>query len=103
VPLVETDVGNMVDSMSSGDKAFRYFADWGYNTANKLVPAIVKNVIRTTNKTAGVGDQNLDDIDIGLPKTGIGRKIGRQYGLDGNQDIANDYIRLFYNKLKVIN
>ena len=46
-------------------------------------------------------DLNLDELDLGLPKTGIGRKIGRQYGLDGGDTTTNDILRIFFNRLKV--
>jgi len=102
IPLLgDMDAAGLMQAVTNGDKGVRYVADWGYTQTNKLVPALARNIIRIGNKEAGTGDLRLDELDVGLPKTGIGRKIGRQYGIDGNQDTANDYIGLFYNRLKI--
>lgn len=75
----------------------RFAANWAYNRANTAVPAIIKYTLAAMHPA----DLNLDELDLGLPKTGIGRKIGRQYGLDGGDTTTNDILRIFFNRLKV--
>lgn len=75
----------------------RFGANWVYNRANTAVPAIIKYTLAAIHPA----DLNLDEIDLGLPKTGIGRKIGRQYGLDGGDTTTNDILRIFFNRLKI--
>ena len=75
----------------------RFVANWAYNRVNTAVPAIIKYTMAAMHPA----DLNLDELDLGLPKTGIGRKIGRQYGLDGGDTTTNDILRIFFNRLKV--
>lgn len=75
----------------------RFGANWAYNRVNTAVPAIIKYTLAAIHPA----DLKLDEIDVGLPKTGIGRKIGRQYGLDGGDTTTNDILRIFFNRLKV--
>lgn len=75
----------------------RFVANWAYNRVNTAVPAIIKYTLAAMHPA----DLNLDELDLGLPKTGIGRKIGRQYGLDGGDTTTNDILRIFFNRLKV--
>lgn len=75
----------------------RFGANWVYNRVNTAVPAIIKYTLAAIHPA----DLNLDEIDLGLPKTGIGRKIGRQYGLDGGDTTTNDILRIFFNRLKI--
>lgn len=75
----------------------RFAANWAYNRANTAVPAIIKYTLAAIHPA----DLNLDELDIGLPKTGIGRKIGRQYGLAGGDTTTNDILRIFFNRLKI--
>lgn len=78
-------------------QGIRFGANWAYNRVNTAVPAIIKYTMAAMHPA----DLNLDEIDLGLPKTGIGRKIGRQYGLDGGDTTTNDILRIFFNRLKV--
>lgn len=75
----------------------RFGANWAYNRVNTAVPAIIKYTLAAMHPA----DLNLDELDVGLPKTGIGRKIGRQYGLDGGDTTTNDILRIFFNRLKI--
>lgn len=75
----------------------RFGANWAYNRVNTAVPAIIKYTLAAMHPA----DLNLDELDLGLPKTGIGRKIGRQYGLDGGDTTTNDILRIFFNRLKI--
>ena len=75
----------------------RFGANWAYNRVNTAVPAIIKYTLAAIHPA----DLNLDELDVGLPKTGIGRKIGRQYGLDGGDTTTNDILRIFFNRLKI--
>lgn len=75
----------------------RFVANWAYNRVNTAVPAIIKYTLAAMHPA----DLNLDELDLGLPKTGIGRKIGRQYGLDGGDTTTNDILRIFFNRLKI--
>lgn len=75
----------------------RFGANWAYNRVNTAVPAIIKYTLAAMHPA----DLHLDELDIGLPKTGIGRKIGRQYGLDGGDTTTNDILRIFFNRLKI--
>lgn len=78
-------------------QGIRFGANWTYNRVNTAVPAIIKYTLAAMHPA----DLNLDELDLGLPKTGIGRKIGRQYGLDGGDTTTNDILRIFFNRLKI--
>lgn len=101
IPLI----GDLVDAYSEADRiekdpykqGTRFVANWAYNRVNTAVPAIIKYTLAAMHPA----DLNLDELDLGLPKTGIGRKIGRQYGLDGGDTTTNDILRIFFNRLKI--
>lgn len=101
IPLI----GDLVDAYSEAARiekdpykqGTRFVANWAYNRVNTAVPAIIKYTLAAMHPA----DLNLDELDLGLPKTGIGRKIGRQYGLDGGDTTTNDILRIFFNRLKV--
>ena len=101
IPLI----GDLVDAYSEADRiekdpykqGVRFGANWAYNRVNTAVPAIIKYTLAAMHPA----DLNLDELDLGLPKTGIGRKIGRQYGLDGGDTTTNDILRIFFNRLKI--
>ena len=75
----------------------RFAANVAYNRVNTAVPAILKYTLAAMHPA----DLDLEQIETGLPKTGIGRKIGRQYGLDGGETTTNDILRIFFNRLKI--
>ena len=78
-------------------QGIRFGANWAYNRVNTAVPAILKYTLAAMHPA----DLRLDEIDIGLPNTGIGRKIGRQYGLAGGDTTTNDILRIFFNRLRI--
>lgn len=101
VPLI----GDMADAYGEAARiekdpykqGVRFGANWAYNRVNTAVPAIIKYTLAAAHPA----DLRLDEIDVGLPKTGIGRKIGRQYGLAGGDTTTNDILRIFFNRLKI--
>ena len=101
IPLI----GDLVDAYGEAARiekdpykqGVRFAANWAYNRANTAVPAIIKYTLAAIHPA----DLNLDELDLGLPKTGIGRKIGRQYGLAGGDTTTNDILRIFFNRLKI--
>lgn len=78
-------------------QGIRFGANWAYNRVNTAVPAIIKYTLAAMHPA----DLRLDEIDVGLPNTGIGRKIGRQYGLAGGDTTTNDILRIFFNRLRI--
>lgn len=78
-------------------QGIRFGANWAYNRVNTAVPAILKYTLAAMHPA----DLRLDEIDVGLPNTGIGRKIGRQYGLAGGDTTTNDILRIFFNRLRI--
>lgn len=97
---VAESVSNVERASGSGEKLLSFGANYVYNQANKSVPAIIKQTMNLAN----VADLNLEQIDLGI-KTGIGRKIGRQYGLDAQErtdvELGNDVLAVFFNRLKI--
>ena len=97
---VAESVSNVERASGSGEKLLSFGANYVYNQANKSVPAIIKQTMNLAN----VADLNLEQVDLGI-KTGIGRKIGRQYGLDAQErtdvELANDVLAVFFNRLKI--
>lgn len=101
IPLI----GDLSDAYSEAARiekdpykqGIRFGANWAYNRVNTAVPAILRYTLAAMHPA----DLNLDELDVGLPKTGIGRKIGRQYGLDGGDTTTNDILRIFFNRLKI--
>lgn len=75
----------------------RFATNWAYNRVNTAVPAIIKYTLAAAHPA----DLRLDELDVGLPNTGIGRKIERQYGLGGGDTTTNDILRIFFNRLKI--
>ena len=70
-----------------------------YNQGNKLVPAILKPGIQVINRNV-FNEQDLG-FDVGV-KTGIGRSVARQYGLDGrNMDIVDFLMQLSVKKIQL--
>jgi hypothetical protein len=78
-------------------QGIRFGANVAYNRVNTMVPAVLKYTLAAMHPA----DLDLEQIETGLPKTGIGRKIGRQYGLDGGETTTNDILRIFFNRLKI--
>lgn len=78
-------------------QGIRFGANWAYNRVNTAVPAILKYTLAAMHPA----DLRLDEIDVGLPNTGIGRKIGRHYGLAGGDTTTNDILRIFFNRLRI--
>lgn len=97
VPLV----GELVDNRLS--YATNAPVSWGagtlYNQGMKLIPALVKQLIKPVIKATGA-ETELEDLDFGI-KTGIGRKIERTFGLDGSEFTYNDLIAIVFNRLKI--
>ena len=100
-------VGDISESISgveraskSSEKLLSFGINYAYNQVNKSVPAIIKQTANLANTT----DLDLEQVDIGI-KTGLGRKIGRQYGLDAQErtdiELYNDVLGTFFNRLKL--
>lgn len=96
---VAESVSNVERASTSKEKLLNFGINYAYNQVNKSVPAILKQTMNLANLT----NARLEDIDIGI-KTGIGRKLGRQYGLDAetrtNTELLNDVLGVFFNRLK---
>lgn len=105
VPLIGDTVetyNSLERSSTSGEKALKFVINFGYNQANKAVPAIAKQVMNLVN----LADYDLETLDFNLGfNTGIGRKIGRQYGLDAETrtetEFWNDVLAVIFNRLKL--
>ena len=105
VPLIGDAVetyNSLERSSTSGEKALKFGINFGYNQANKAVPAIAKQVMNLVN----LADYDLETLDFNLGfNTGIGRKIGRQYGLDAETrtetEFWNDVLAVIFNRLKL--
>lgn len=105
VPLIGDAVetyNSLERSSTSGEKALKFGINFGYNQANKAMPAIVKQVMNLAN----LADYDLETLDFNLGfNTGIGRKIGRQYGLDAETrtetEFWNDVLAVIFNRLKL--
>lgn len=105
VPLIGDAVetyNSLERSSTSGEKALKFGINFGYNQANKAVPAIAKQVMNLAN----LADYDLETLDFNLGfNTGIGRKIGRQYGLDAETrtetEFWNDVLAVIFNRLKL--
>ena len=102
IPLVgdvAESVSNVERASKSGEKLLNFGINYAYNQVNKSVPAIIKQTMNLANMT----DLDLEQYDIGI-KTGIGRKVGRQYGLDAQErtytELLNDVLGVFFNRLK---
>lgn len=105
VPLIGDTVetyNSLERSSTSGENALKFVINFGYNQANKAVPAIAKQVMNLAN----LADYDLETLDFNLGfNTGIGRKIGRQYGLDAETrtetEFWNDVLAVIFNRLKL--
>lgn len=105
VPLIGDAVetyNSLERSSTSGENALKFGINFGYNQANKAVPAIAKQVMNLAN----LADYDLETLDFNLGfNTGIGRKIGRQYGLDAETrtetEFWNDVLAVIFNRLKL--
>lgn len=105
VPLIGDAVetyNSLERSSTSGENALKFVINFGYNQANKAVPAIAKQVMNLAN----LADYDLETLDFNLGfNTGIGRKIGRQYGLDAETrtetEFWNDVLAVIFNRLKL--
>ena len=101
IPLVGELVGANLDYL--GNAPDRYIAGLLYNQANKLIPTIVRQVIKPIGHGTVEDSVGLEDLDVlgwaGV-ETGIGRKIERSYGLDGGDLSFNDLVGVVWNRLK---
>lgn len=97
VPLV----GELVDNRLSyaTNAPVSWVAGTLYNQSMKLIPALIKQLIKPAIKATGA-ETELEDLDFGI-KTGIGRKIERTFGLDGSELSYNDLIAIVFNRLKI--
>lgn len=91
-PLVQQFTDSSLDYMSKQPE--KYWSSFGYNQANKLVPAQVKSLTKATSRATGA---TLETDWLG--KT-IDRKFHRNYGLDGERLTTNDLINILTNRLK---
>ena len=92
-PLVQQFTDSDLDYMTKQPGA--YWSAFGYNQANKLVPAQVKTVSRAASRGA--------DVELETPWMGktINRKFHRNYGLDGERLTTNDLINILTNRVKI--
>ena len=101
IPLVGELVGANLDYLVNAPD--RYIAGLLYNQANKLIPTIVRQVIKPIGHAIVEDSVGLGDLDVlgwaGV-ETGIGRKIERSYGLDGGDLSFNDLVGVVWNRLK---
>lgn len=101
IPLVGELVGANLDYL--GNAPDRYISGLLYNQANKLIPTIVRQVIKPIGHATAEDSVGLEDLDVlgwaGV-ETGIGRKIERSYGLDGGDLSFNDLVGVVWNRLK---
>ena len=91
-PLVQQFTDSSLDYMSKQPE--KYWSSFGYNQANKLVPAQVKSLTKVTSRATGA---ELDTTVLG--KT-IDRKFHRNYGFDSARLTTNDLINILTNRLK---
>lgn len=88
------------------DFSYEYFmkkpVDWikneTYNQASKAIPAIVKAPIRLAMRETGI---TITPERGGFIPQNIQRKFARQYGLDGQENSVNDFIRFIYNGVMI--
>ena len=101
IPLVGELVGANLDYL--GNAPDRYISGLLYNQANKLIPTIVRQVVKPIGHATVEDSVGLEDLDVlgwaGV-ETGIGRKIERSYGLDGGDLSFNDLVGVVWNRLK---
>lgn len=88
VPFADTNTDYMMSH------PVKWLEGESYNQINKVVPALIKPLIKMTNRELGVGNEWWPD-DF-LPKWK--QKFSRHYGIDRQQTSINDYIHLLYGK-----
>ena len=97
-------IGELVGANLSylGNAPDRYVAGLLYNQASKLMPTIVRQVVKPIAHATEASTDWTDADLLGWAgiETGIGRKIERRYGLDGADFSLNDVIGLVFNRLK---
>jgi len=91
-PLVQQFTDSSLDYMSR--KPGAYWSSFGYNQANKLVPAQAKTLTKAISRGTGA------TLDTQWAGKTIDRKFHRNYGLDGERLTTNDLINIFTNRLK---
>ena len=92
-PLVQQFTDSGLDYMTK--KPGAYWSAFGYNQANKLIPAQVKTVSRAATRGMGI------EADTDWMGKTISRKFHRNYGLDNARLTTNDLISLLTNRVKV--
>lgn len=91
-PLVQQFTDSSLDYMMK--KPGAYWSSFGYNQANKLVPAQLKTISKATSRGLGI------EADTSWAGKTIGRKLHRNYGFDGERLTTNDLINVLTNRLK---
>lgn len=92
-PLVQQFTDSGLDYMTK--KPGAYWSSFGYNQANKLMPAQVKTLSRAITRGTGL------EADTDWMGKTISRKFHRNYGLDGQRMTTNDLINILTNRVKV--
>jgi hypothetical protein len=91
-PLVQQFTDSSLDYMSR--KPGAYWSSFGYNQANKLVPAQAKTLTKAISRGTGT------TLDTQWAGKTIDRKFHRNYGLDGERLTTNDLLNILTNRLK---
>jgi hypothetical protein len=91
-PLVQQFTDSSLDYMSR--KPGAYWSSFGYNQANKLVPAQAKTLTKAISRGTGA------TLDTQWAGKTIDRKFHRNYGLDGERLTTNDLLNILTNRLK---
>lgn len=104
--IVGTAFDTVARDIPFTDFSYEYFmkkpVDWikneTYNQASKAIPAIVKTPIRLAMRETGI--TITPERGEFIPQN-IQRKFARQYGLDGQENSVNDFIRFIYNGVTI--
>lgn len=104
--IVGTAFDTVARDIPFTDFSYEYFmkkpVDWikneTYNQASKAIPAIVKTPIRLAMRETGI---TITPERGGFIPQNIQRKFARQYGLDGQENSVNDFIRFIYNGVMI--
>lgn len=104
--IVGTAFDTVARDIPFTDFSYEYFmkkpVDWikneTYNQASKAIPAIVKTPIRLAMRETGI---TITPERGGFIPQNIQRKFARQYGLDGQENSVNDFIRFIYNGVTI--
>lgn len=91
-PLVQQFTDSSLDYMSR--KPGAYWSSFGYNQANKLVPAQAKTLTKAISRGTGT------TLDTQWAGKTIDRKFHRNYGFDSARLTTNDLINILTNRLK---